>query len=326
MSVRTRLTALGLTAALGLASACGVSETEVASDYPTRTIDVVVPFPPGGGSDVLARALVDAVNASGDLEEKMQIVNREGGAAVLGVSEVLTAKPDGYTVAMAPEGPITMQPQLGGVSYDPLEMSPVVQLTRGPMMIVVPADSPFQTLDDLVEAARQNPGDVSLGEGPLSYAIAAAQIEQHEDVTFRKVKYEGDAATTTAVLGGNVDATFSQPSSSLSQVRSGALRVLVIGGDERSEFLPDVPTFKESGLDMEVVAAYGVFGPAGLPDEIVEVLEDAFLAAMKTDEFQAVADTSGLPVEAGDGQTLMDYYTERTDEVAAIIKKAGGSL
>ncbi len=323
----TRRTAVLLAAAvLATTAACGVSETSDGSDFPTRTIDVVVPYPPGGGGDVLARALVDRVNASGDLPEKLQIVNREGGGGVVGVGEVLSSSPDGYTVAIAPEGPITLQPQVADVGYDPLELTPIAQITRGPVVVAVPGDSPYETLEDLVEDARENPGKVSLGEGPLSYAIPATQIEQAEDVSFRRVDYEGDAASSTALLGGNVDATFTQTGAILAQAESGEIRVLAVGSAERSEFLPDVPTFGESGIDVEAVAAYAVFGPADLPETVTETLADAFLGAMEDEEFQEVAKTAGLPIEPTDGAELMDYYTDRYAEVEKVIDTVDGEL
>lgn len=327
MTVRSRLTALTLTAALGLTgAACGVSNTEDAADFPTRTIDVVVPYPAGGGSDVLARALVDAVNASGDLPEKLQVVNRDGGAGVVGVGETLSAKPDGYTVAIAPEGPITLQPQVSDVSYQPLDLTPIAQITRSTVVIAVPGDSPYQSLDDLVEAARQNPKKVSIGEGPLSYAVPAAQLEQLEDVTFKHVDYEGDAASTTALLGRNVDSTFTQVSAILPQVESGDIRVLAVGSAERSPFLPDVPTFREVGIDIEATAVYSVFGPAGIPDEATDKLYEAFRDAMESAKFRDVAKTTGLPIEPTDGKTLMSYFTDRTAEVKDVIEATGGTL
>lgn len=322
-----RLAALLGAATLGLSTAaCGVSDSADAEDFPTQTIDVIVPYPPGGGSDVLARALVDTVNASGDLSEDLQVVNRDGGGGVVGVGEVLSADPDGYTVAIAPEGPITLQPQVAEVSYEPLEMTPIAQITRGPVIIAVPSDSPFETLEDLIKAARENPGQVSLGEGPLSYAVPATQIEQLEDVSFKRVDYEGDAASTTALLGGNVDATFTQTSGVLPQVKSGDVRVLAVGSPERSTFLPDVPTFAEAGVDLESVAVYSVFGPAGIPDEVGTQLTDAFLNALESDDFQSVAESSGLPIEPADGETLMSYFTERYAEVETVIENAEGSL
>lgn len=326
MNTRVRLCVPALAALLVTASACGVSETEDAADFPTRTIDVIVPYPAGGGSDVLARALVDTVNESGDLDEKLQIVNRDGGGGVVGVGETLSADPDGYTLTLAPEGPITMQPQVTDVSYDPLAMTPIVQVTRGPVVLAVPDDSPYKTLEDLLTAARSNPGEISIGEGPLSYAVPTAQLEQIEDVEFSHVDYEGDAASTTALLGGNVDSTFTQISGVLPQVKSGDVRVLAVGGDERSTFLPDVPTFAEAGSDIQATAVYAVFGPGGVPEEVVDKLSDAFLAAVEADSFQEIAASAGLPIEPAEGEELMSYFTDRTAEVGDIIDDAGGAV
>ncbi|WP_313408412.1 tripartite tricarboxylate transporter substrate binding protein [Aeromicrobium sp.] len=326
MKTRNRLSVLVALTAVGFTCACGVSETEDASTFPSRTIEVVVPYPPGGGSDVLARALVDEINASGDLDADMQIINREGGAGVVGVGETLSADADGYTVVVAPEGPITLQPQVTDVSYEPLDLTPIAQVTRGPVVIAVPDDSPFKSMDDLVAAARKSPGTVTLGEGPLSYAVPAAQIEQMEDVSFRHVDYEGDAASTTALLGANVDAAFTQISGILSQVKSGSLRVLAVGSPERSTFMPEVPTFKEAGIDIEATAVYAVFGPAGIPSDVADVLTEAFTTAMASPKFEKVAETAGLPIQPAEGDELMTYFTDRSAEVQDVIESAGGSL
>lgn len=327
MKIRTIRRSVVAVALLFTSAACGVSNEGADPDsYPQQTIDVIVPLPAGGASDTIARALVDAVNASGDLPEKLQVINRDGGGGVVGASEVLNAKPDGYTIAIGPEGSITLQPLVEDVSYDPLDMTPIAQVTKGPVAIAVPADSPYQNIDDLIDAAIKKPGSISFGEGPLVYAVALASLERATGVTFKNVDYEGDAASTIALLGGNVDVAMTQSAAILSQVNAGKLRVLAVGGDERSNFLPDTPTLQESGIDVQATGVNGIFGPAGLPDQIVEKLTSAFVTAMETPEFQELAQTAGLDIAIGDGDVLMDYFSAKIDSNKEILDATGGDL
>lgn len=294
------------------------------SNYPERTIEIIVPYPAGGGSDVLARALVEAVNADGALTEDVQIVNREGGGGVVGTSEVLSAEADGYTIGFGPEGPITLQPAVQDVPYDPTAMTPLLQVTEGSSILAVPGNSPYQDLQDLVDAAEAAPGQVSLGEGPLSYSVPVTLLEEDAGVEFNHIDYEGDAASLTALLGGNVDATMTQISAVLGQVDSGAVRVLGIVGEERSEFLPDVPTFAEQGFDVVWSTVYSVFGPEGLPDDVSTKLIDAFSAAADSDAFREVARTAGLPVAVEDADVLSDYFEERSATAEELAEANGG--
>jgi tripartite-type tricarboxylate transporter receptor subunit TctC len=294
------------------------------SSYPERTIDVIVPYPAGGGSDVLARALVDSVNADGGLGADLQVINRAGGGGVVGTSDVLSAEGDGYTIAFGPEGPITLQPAVQEVPYDPSAMTPLLQITKGAPILAVPGDSPHQSLQDLVAAAEAAPGAVSLGEGPLSYSVPVTLLEEAAGVEFNRVDYEGDAASLTALLGGNVDATMTQVAAVLPQLSSGGVRVLGIAGAERSDFLPEVPTFAEEGFDVDWPIIYSVFGPEGLPEDVSGKLVDAFSSAAESDSFREVAQTAGLPVEVEDAETLEAYFTERSARAAELAEQNGG--
>lgn len=306
-------------------TACGAPNSGAASDaYPTRPVDVIVPYPPGGGSDAIARALVDSVNASGDLEHELQIVNRDGGGGVVGTSEVLNAEPDGQTIAFAPEGPITLQPAVEDVPYEPLDMTPIMQITNGPVVIAVPGDSPYKTVEDLVAAAEKDPGEVGMGEGPLTYSRTVSLLEEASSgAEFKRVDFEGDAASTTAILGNNIDATMTQIQAVLPQHKAGKVRVLAVTSSERSEFLPDVPTLEESGYDVETGAVYAVFGPAGMPSDVVDQLTATFEKALASPEFTKIADAAGLPISPASGDELMTYFEERTEEAERIAESGG---
>ncbi|MDT0275930.1 tripartite tricarboxylate transporter substrate binding protein [Blastococcus goldschmidtiae] len=294
------------------------------SNYPERPVEVVVPYPAGGGSDVLARALVEAVNADGGLGADMQIVNRAGGGGVVGTSEVLSAEADGYTIGFGPEGPITLQPAVQDVPYDPLAMTPLLQVTQSTPVLAVPGDSPYQSLQDFVDAALASPGQVSLGEGPLSYSVPVTLLEEESGATFNRIDYEGDAASLTALLGGNVDATMTQVSAVLPQVETGDVRVLGIVGEEPSEFLPDVPTFQDEGFDVVWDATYFAYGPEGLPEDVQDTLTEAFTSAAESESFREVARTAGLPVDLADAEALEERLTERLARAEDLAEANGG--
>ena len=294
------------------------------SNYPERTIEVIVPYPAGGGSDVLARALVDAINADGELGQEVQIVNRAGGGGVVGTSDVLAAEADGYTIGFGPEGPITLQPAVQDVPYDTTTLTPLLQITEGSSILAVPGDSPYQSLQDLVAAAEAAPGQVSLGEGPLSYSVPVTLLEEESGVEFNRIDFEGDAASTTALLGGNVDATMTQIAAVLPQVESGGVRVLGVVGEERSEFLPDVPTFIEEGFDVNWSTVYSVFGPEGLPEDVGQKVIDAFSNAAESESFREIARTAGLPIAVEDAESLAEYLADRSARAKELAEANGG--
>jgi putative tricarboxylic transport membrane protein len=327
---RTRLVAATALALLATA-ACAPQGDEpeqsagsADSNYPERPVELIVPFPAGGGLDVAARALVEAVNADGQLGQDLQVVNREGGGGAVGTSDVLNAEADGYTIGISPEGPIALQPIVADVPYDPEKMTPVLGVVNTSAILAVPADSPHQDLQDLVDAAKAAPGQISFGEGPLVFSVIAALIEQDADVQFNHIDYEGDAASLQALLGGNVDATMTSTPAILPQVESGDVRVLATFGEERSEFLPDVATATEQGFDVEWTSVFGIFGPAGLPDDVTEKLVESVSAATESDSFQEVAQASGLEIAVTSADELAEYMDDRRATATELAEVNGG--
>jgi tripartite-type tricarboxylate transporter receptor subunit TctC len=304
-----------------LLGACGApaSSSGDSAAYPTKTIDVIVPYPAGGGSDIIARAIVDEINAEGDLGEQLQIVNKGGGAGLVGMTEMVNAEPDGYTISISPLGPVALHPGMAEVEYDPMtDIEFIAGLTKGGSLIAVPASSPYQTLEDLVEAAKAEPGQITFGGGPPAYDIPRALLEEETGATFSHVAYEGDAATTTAILGGNLDVTFTQAAAALPQVKAGTMRVLATVGSERSSFFPEVPTATESGIDVVWEAPYGVYAPAGVPDEVVETLAAAVDAAVGSDALQEKAEATGLSLIFRSGTEQKEVATEQLDTVVGL--------
>ncbi|WP_375002678.1 Bug family tripartite tricarboxylate transporter substrate binding protein [Aeromicrobium sp. CTD01-1L150] len=301
-----------------LASACSAASNDD-SDYPQRDIQVVVPYPAGSGIDTTTRALTDIINDQGDLGRRMQVVNREGGAGSVGTTAVLNAKPDGYTIGVVPDGPLTLLPQTEDLSYDPENISVINEIITSPIMIVVPEESPHEDLQSLVAAAGDDPSTITLAEGPLNYTVPADKLEQESDVTFKRVKFDGDQATTTALLGGNVDAGVMQLASALPQLQAGKIRALALTSAEPVDLVPDVPTFADAGVDFAWEAYNVVVAPDGLPDEVRDTLENAFAQAVQSPEFADAAEKLGLIVSGAGSEEAMANLQEKTESSAAIL-------
>ena len=315
-------TILASTALLaGVLAACGApGEGSTASDYPEKTVDVIVPYPAGGGSDVIARNLVDEINNGGDLGQKLQVINKPGGAGIVGVTEMVNAKPDGYTISISPPGPIYMHPALTDTPYDPLkDLTFVAGVTGGGPMVVVPADSPYQTIEDLIGAAKANPGSITMGGGPPAYAIPLALLTEQTGAQFQGVAFEGDAAMMTAILGHNIDATLNQAAGALPQVSAGTVRVLALFAPERSPLLPDVPTMIESGYDVTGEAKYAMYAPAGVPDEVVDVLTEAVKKATASTALKEKSEAVGIELAYTTPGGLKDYVTKEFEQVKKLV-------
>jgi len=304
---------------MALATACGARSTDAAS-YPQRTIQVVVPYPAGSGIDTTTRALVDIVNDGGDLGQDLQVVNRDGGDGSVGTTEILNAEPDGYTIGVVPDGPLTLVPQTQEVAYDPTSLTAINEIITFPIIFVVPESSPFRDLQDLVDAAKSKPSSITIGEGPLNYAVPADQFEQETGTELKHVDFEGDQATTTALLGNNLDVGVMQLASALPQLESGKIRALGVTAEDTVDLIPDVPTFKEQGIDLVWEAFNTVIGPEGLPDEVSQTLVDEFAEAVESDGFAKTATRLGLIVSGAGPDEAVKHLQDKTDLSAPILE------
>jgi tripartite-type tricarboxylate transporter receptor subunit TctC len=313
---RVALVAIVVVGAL-VATACGRPGQGAA--YPARDVQVVVPYPAGSAIDATARALVDVINEQGKLGKRVQVVNKEGGAGSVGTTAVLNAKPDGYTIGILPDGPLTLIPHTEEVSYDPVKSTVLSEVTTSPVLFAVPGDSPYQDIGDLVDAAKANPGTITMGDGPLNYAVPAQKFEQLTDTKFKHIKFDGDQATTTALLGGNVAVGVMQLAGVTAQLKSGKLRVLAVASTGPVDLAPDIPTFGSQDVDLEWEAYNVVMAPDGLPADVEKKLTDVFEAAVNSVEFADAARELGLVVSGLDGRAATKRLTLKSDEAAQLL-------
>jgi tripartite-type tricarboxylate transporter receptor subunit TctC len=252
----------------------------IAQDFPSRPVTLIVPWPAGGSTDLAMRAL--AASTEKYLGQTIVIENKPGAAGTLGASAMITAKPDGYTVTQIP---ITVfrYPHMAQVGYDPLtDLTYLIGISGYTFGVVVRADAPWKTWQDLIAYAKAHPGKLSYGSpgANTSLHVTMEDIAQRDGIKWVHVPFKGNADNMTALLGGHIqvsaDATGWGP-----HVDAGKMRLLVTWGSQRTKRWNDVPTLKELGYDIVSTSPYGIAGPKGMDPKVARVLHDAFKKGME---------------------------------------------
>ncbi|OZI31554.1 ABC transporter substrate-binding protein [Bordetella genomosp. 10] len=279
------------------------------ADYPSKPITIIVPYAPGGTTDVMARAL--ATSLSRQLKQSVIVENKPGVAGAMGVVEMKSAKPDGYMLTMTPVG-IFRQPYVQPVPYDPIrDVTYIAAFLTYDFAVTVKADSPFKTVKELVDYAKKHPNEVDYST-PGRYTgnqVVLAMLAKNQGVDFNHIPYKGDSDATNALLGGHVKAAV-VTNSILPHFKSGSVRLLALAGEARNPDFPGVPTLKELGYDVVVPSPLGIAGPAKLPAPIVEKLDLAVKAALEDPDVKNAAKNFGVRT----------YYLNH-DDYAAFAKK-----
>ena len=238
------------------------------ADYPSRAVEMVVPWPAGGGTDAIARVFAEA--AKNHFSQPILVVNKPGAIGSIGFAEAAAAKPDGYKVVMAtPE--LLIAPYLGIGKANIEGFVPIARINADPSAITVRTDSPWKTIEEFLAHVRQNPGKVTLstsGNGAIP-DLAALALEERAGLKFTRVPYQGEAPAIQAILAGQVDATVVAPGALSAHVEAQKLRVLAVSSTQRSPEFKDVPTFKEKGIDVAIGTWRGLMVPKGTPPDIV---------------------------------------------------------
>ena len=315
-------------AVLGLALVMAAG-TALAQGYPTRPIRLVVPFPPGGGTDIIAREVANKVATS----EGWTIVidNKPGSGGNIGVDAAAKANPDGYTLVLGQTSNLAITPSLyAKLPYDPVkDLAPVGLVASAPLVVVVSGTSPYKTLADVVAAAKAKPTALnyaSSGNGTVAH-LATEQFQKAAGVQFTHVPYKGASQGLTDLVGGQIQMYVSSVPTLIAQIKSGQLRALAVTSLQRNRDLPDVPTMAESGYkDFEAVTWFGVAGPAAMPKDAIVKLNAAFNKALATADVQKKLAAQGAEVMTGPPEKFASLI--RTDGVrwGAIVKASGVRL
>jgi tripartite-type tricarboxylate transporter receptor subunit TctC len=317
---RTALTTL-LASALGLRARLAA----VAQDYPSRAIRLIVPFPPGGPTDVVARIM--AQSASPILGQPIAVENRPGGAAgTVGSRVVVSASPDGYTLLVSIAGSLTMAPALYKLDYNPLtDLAPIAIVEESPQVLTVNPALP-DTLAKLIAYAKANPRKLDVGSPGIGTVphVLGEYLQLLTNVKLTHVPYRGAGPAIIDLLAGQVQVMFNNPSVVLAYIQSGRLRALAVTGDQRFAQLPNVPTFKELGYPQLTATEWlGLFAPAGTPEPIIRKLNSAVNQAMQTPSVRAALQKLGVESTAVTPQAFKTFMAAETQKWMQVVAKAG---
>jgi len=318
----TRRTLLAGAAAL-LAAGSGWAQ----GDWPTgRVITWVVPYPPGGGTDVMGRAV--AQKLAGTLGTNVIVDNRAGASGTIGAAYVAKSAPDGYTLLGTTIGPQAIAPHImGKLPYDPIGgFAPVIILNTIPHILVVGANQPYRSVADLLAAAKAQPGKLAFASGGTGTILQmqGELLAQQTGTRFVHVPYKGDSPAVQDTLGEQVNFMFAPAAAALPHVQSGRLRALAVTSAARLKPLPDVPTMAEAGIKDFVVEQWqAVFAPAGTPAPTVERLNRDINAALKTPDVVALAEKLGVNLVGGTPAQLGALQKSDSAKWAEVIRKGG---
>ena len=310
---------------LALASAaCALAASSALAAYPDRPIRLVVPFPPGSITDVVARAL--AKDMADDLGQPIVVENKPGANGIIGTHDVARAKPDGYTLVI-----VGVSTAASGVSlfkdlpYHPArDLTAIGAIAETPYLLVGSHDMPGKTVADIYAYGKKNPGKLTYAYGSGSAQVFGAKLASMGGINVTPVPYRGGPQALTDVIGGTVDMTFTDLANGLQQARAGKVKVYGVSTPERFALTPDVPTLNETGAPgFDLTVWFGLMGPAHLPADLTQRLSRSLTQALARPELQETYARQGLSPLQQDPVQFGAYVASEIDKWAAIVKETG---
>ncbi len=295
-----------------------------AADYPTHPITLVVPYPPGGSTDLAARAYADFLEKI--LKQPVVVSNKVGGASTVGGNFVALAKPDGYTLGYFPFH--TAVPEVFSyfmdAPYSSKDFKPICNVTEAVAVIAVKADAPWNSLKDVIEFAKKNPGMKfgHNGKNTPPYRLAAL-LDKQEKMGLIYVPFQGDSEVALALLGDHIRLAAPIYASIKSLADGKKVKLLAASAKKRLDFAPDIPTVNEQGYHSPSPDPQGVYGPKGTPVEVVKILSEASRKVVEQSEFRTKVFSLGVPVNYQDADTFEKANVQVKDEVYAFFKEEG---
>lgn len=294
--------------------------------WPTQTIRLVVPFPPGGGTDIVARLIVDKVASQAGWN--FVVDNRAGAGGNIGLDAVAKGKPDGYTIGIGQTANLAINPALyARMPYDPLrDFAPIALVAGQPVVLVVRADAPYRTLADLVAAAKAKPGSLSMasaGNGTVGH-LAGELFAQRAGVKIVHVPYKGAAPAATDLMGGQVDFYFATPQAAIPLIKGNRLRALAVTSLKRVPVLPEVPTIDESGWrGFEASDWKALVAPAGTPGDIVKRINAAVDQALSRPDTMSKLLAEGSVPLGGPPEKLAQFIKTESARWGDAVRQSG---
>lgn len=312
-----------------VAAACYVvpaAGTAQAADYPAQPITFIVPYAAGGSSDTRSRQVAQKMGEK--LGVTIVVENKPGASGNIGTSLIARAKPDGYTIGLGNFAPMSVNKTLYGdtVPFDPKkDIQPIALLERGAMVMGVGAQSAYASATDLIKDAKANPDKLnyaSTGAGAASH-LATEMLKDVAGFDAVHVPYRGGAPAANDLMAGNVDFYLELASLFIPHAKSDQPRIkaLAVASEERLKALPDVPTFKEKGIDLVTSNWFGVIAPAGLPKDIVATLNEAVNHALNDEKYRAMVESQGAEVAGGSPEDFQAFIDGESDRWAKLINQ-----
>lgn len=298
------------------------------SGWPERPVTIIVPFSPGGATDITARIVADAM--ADHFGQPFVVQNRTGAAGNIGVEAGVRADPDGYTFLFATQGTMTVNPHIYDLPYDTrTDLMPVSQTFSVDHFVAVPPSLGVSTLQEFIDLAKERPGELNYGSAGVGsfLHLTTVMLEQAAGIELNHVPYDGSAAATIDLLAGNIDMVMDSVPSALGQIEAGNVVPLAITSGERNPKLPDVPTMEEAGVEGYAIASWGgLMAPAGTDPEIVAALSTAVQEAYQTPEVLERFEERGLGASATTPEGFAELLMRDYEALGEVIESAGISI
>ena len=291
-----------------------------AADYPTHPVEIIVPFNAGGGTDALARAFADI--ARKHMAQSFVINNKPGASGVIGWSDVVNSKPDGYKLALMTVE-LTILPHLGMSKFGTEEFAPIARLNYDPAAITVKADAPWNTVEEFIAAAKKANGEMKMGNSGNGsiWHLAAASVEDKTGAKFSHIPYPGAAPAVLSLLGGHIDAVAVSPAEVAPHLASGKLKMLGVMAEQRLKAFEKVPTLKERGIDVSIGAWRGLGAPKGTPKEVLDVLKVVTQKTMAEPAMREAMEKLALGYSYGDEVAFKETIDRNNANFKALAPK-----
>ena len=267
-----------------------------AAGFPEKEIQIIIPWAPGGATDLVFRAL--AASTEKYLGQAVVIVNKAGGGGAVGYVEGMKAKPDGYTLVTAVT-PLTILPHQVKTAFTYKDFEPIINVVQDPAMFLVRSDAPWKDVKEFLDQAKKNPGMISVGNSGAGGGVhlIALAFEKAMGVKFNHIPFSGGGPSVTALLGGHINAVSVSPPEGISQVQAGKLRIMALFSETRFDMFPNIPTCKEQGVNFAMGQWRGLAAPKGTPPAVIQKLHDAFKKGMEDAGFKKNAKDMAVNLE-----------------------------
>ena len=314
-----------LLSVIGLTSLLNAGMTQAQPNYPNKPINFVVPYGAGGGADSRSRQIAQKMSVI--LKQPIVVDNKPGAGGNIGTEFISRATPDGYTIGMGNFAPMAVNKTLfGNLRYDPeTDITPIVLVEKGPLVLVVNPSSSYKTIQDIVAAAKAKPGELTFSSGGIggSHQLSAELFEQNAGIDMIHVPYKSGSAGLTDLMAGNVTMMFDQMYSAMPSIKADKLRPIAITSKKRSPLLPNVPSFAENGYPkVEVLNWQGLIAPKGTPKAIIDKLNAAANEALKDPQLRELMLSQGNEIGGGSPADFAALIKSESIKWSAVVKTA----